>query len=463
MPRVHGDTFVNAENVDYLLVHNEPLLEYRSHLPDEIADRIGRYVARIVEDGDTIQVGPGSLPNAVCRNLRDKRHLGVHTDLFTDGIATLMQGGVVDNARKSIHRGKTVASFCMGTRETYEYIHDNPAVEFHPVDYTNNPRVVARNENMTTISSAFELDLTGQATASSLGKLFYHGIGGQADFLRGAVLARNGKTIVALPSTAENETVSRIVPCLAQGAGVTLIRGDVHYVVTEYGIAYLHGKSIKERAMALIHIAHPKFRRELMQAAKVQKYLYEDQIELAWEKVDYPAELERYEALEDGTEIFFRPVKPTDEPALKEMLYSLSAESVRLRFFTTTKTFPHRDVQQLTTVDYVQDLAIVGIVPGPGGEEDIVAIAQYFLDPKSNAAEVAFIVQDEWQAKGMGSFLLRYLAEIAHKRGVKKFEASVVPRNKPMLAVFHNSGYRTETVFDGDAYKVEIDLTDEAE
>jgi RimJ/RimL family protein N-acetyltransferase len=229
-------------------------------------------------------------------------------------------------------------------------------------------------------------------------------------------------------------------------------------VVTEFGIAYLHGKSIRERAMALINIAHPKFRNELIQFAKQQKYVYEDQIELSWETVRYPEELERHETLRDGSELLFRPVKPTDEGTLSEMLYSLSADSVRSRFFTHTKTFPHKDVQHLTNIDYEQNLALVAVVPGSGGEEQIVAIGQYFLDPKTHSAEVAFIVQDEWQLKGMGTILLHYLADIAMKRGVKQFSAKVLPQNKPMLAVFQNSGFPVRTEFDGDAYSLVFDL-----
>jgi RimJ/RimL family protein N-acetyltransferase len=247
------------------------------------------------------------------------------------------------------------------------------------------------------------------------------------------------------------------VPHLTEGAGVVTTRGDVHYVVTEYGIAYLHGKSIRQRALSLINIAHPKFRNELIQAAKRQKYLYEDQIELNWEELTYPEELERYETLRDGTQIFFRPVKPTDEPALAEMLYSLSRESVRTRYFTATMTFPHKDVQRLTNIDYHQDLAIVGCVPGPAGEE-IVAITQYFLDPKTGIAEVAFIVQDEWQQRGMGSFLLGYITKIARQRGVKRFFAKVLPTNKAMLNIFYNSGYPVHTEFDGEAYSIYYDI-----
>jgi len=341
----------------------------------------------------------------------------------------------------------------------YDFIDNNPFFEFYPTEYVNDINIISQHEKMVGINVGLEIDLTGQVCSDSLGYKFYSGIGGQVDFIRGAARSRGGKAIIAMPSTAKDGKVSRIVPRLTEGAGVVTTRGDVHYVVTEYGIAYLHGKSIRKRVLDLVNIAHPKFRKELIQAAKAQNYIYEDQIELAWDQVTYPEELERYETLRDGTEMFFRPVKPTDEPALSEMLYSLSEESVRTRYMTHTIVFPHRDIQRFTNIDYRQDIAIIGVIPRVSGEE-IVALAQYFLDPKTRAAEVAFLVQDEWQKKGMGTFLLDYITQIAKQRGVKKFYAKVLPSNEPMLAIFHNSGYKVNTEFDGYTYDVTYDLTD---
>ncbi len=282
MPRVHGDTFLHADDVDFIVHHDEPLLEYEPKVSDEIANRIGKYIARFVQDGDTLQVGYGSIPNAILANLRHKKHLGVHTELLSDGIVALMKEGVIDNSRKNLNPGKTIASFCMGTQETYEFIHDNPSVEFRPIDYTNNPLIIASNHNMTAINSALSVDLTGQSTAESLDHLFFSGIGGQADFMRGAVLAPGGKTILTLQSTADNEQVSRIVPFLHEGAGISLTRGDIHYLVTEYGIAYLHGKNLRERAMDIISIAHPKFRPWLLEEAKKNHLIYKDQAFIPW-------------------------------------------------------------------------------------------------------------------------------------------------------------------------------------
>jgi len=458
MPRTLGDSFLHINTIDMLVPYDEDIVELPTPQPDETLRRIGQNIARLVEDGSTIECGIGRIPQALAEFLRDKKDLGVHTEMFSDWIIDLIECGAITCSKKTLNRNKVVASFCMGSRQLYDYIDNNPFFEFHPTEYVNDPNIIAQHEKMVAINVGLEIDLTGQICSDSLGYQFYSGIGGQVDFIRGAARSRGGKAIIAMPSTAKNDEISRIVPHLTEGAGVVTTRGDVHYVVTEYGIAYLHGKSIRERVLSLINIAHPKFRTGLIQAAKAQKYIYQDQIELDTVKVTYPEELERYDTLRDGTEIFFRPVKPTDETALSEMLYSLSEESVQKRYMTRTTMFPHKDVQKLTNIDYQQDIAIVGTVPGASGEQ-IVALAQYFLDPKTQTAEVAFIVQDEWQQKGMGTFLLDYITRIAKQRGVKRFSAKVLPVNKPMLAIFYNSGYKVNTEFDGDVYSITYDLT----
>jgi acyl-CoA hydrolase/RimJ/RimL family protein N-acetyltransferase len=460
MPRTYGGSFLHVNNIDALIPHDEEIIEVPVPESNETLRQIGQNVARLVEDGSTIECGIGSVPQALAEYLVSKKDLGIHTEMFSDWIINLVECGAITCAKKSFDRGKIIASFCMGSKRLYDYINDNPFFEFHPTEYVNDIDIISRHEKMVAINVGLEVDLTGQVCADSLGYRFYSGIGGQVDFIRGAARSRGGKAIIAMPSTAKKEQVSRIVSHLTEGAGVVTTRGDVHYVVTEYGIAYLHGKSIRERVLALINIAHPKFRNELIQAAKAQKYIYQDQIELAWDQVDYPEELEHYNTLRDGTEIFFRPIKPSDEPALSEMLYSLSEKSVKTRYMAGTMVFPHSDVQQLANIDYRKDIAIVGVVPGIA-EEEIVAIAQYFLDPDGQSAEVAFLVQDEWQSKGMGTFLLDYITQIAKSRGVKRFYAKVLPNNKPMLAIFYNSGYKVNTEFDGEVYNISYDLTKE--
>ena len=458
MPRTYGGSFIHVNNIDVLVSYDQEVIEIPVPKPDEVLRQIGQNVARLVEDGSTIECGIGNVPQALVEYLGLKKDLGIHTEMFSDWIIDLIECGAITCSKKSFDRGKIVASFCMGSKRLYEYIDDNPFFEFHPTEYVNDVNIISQHEKMIAINVGLEVDLTGQVCADSLGYRFYSGIGGQVDFIRGAARSRGGKAIIAMPSTARNGKISRIVPHLTEGAGVVTTRGDVHYVVTEYGAAYLHGRSIRERVLALINIAHPKFRNGLIQAAKVQKYIYQDQIELAWDQVDYPEELEHYSTLRDGTEIFFRPIKPTDEPALSGMLYSLSEQSVKTRYMAGTMAFPHSDVQQLANIDFRKDIAIVGVVPGVSGEE-IVAIAQYFLDLDAQAAEVAFLVQDEWQSKGMGTFLLDYVTQIAKLRGVKRFYAKVLPNNKPMLAIFHNSGYKVNTEFDGEVYNISYDLT----
>jgi len=440
MPRTHGDGFVHVDDVDFIIPYNEPLLEYEAQVSDEIAHKIGYYVSRIVQDGDTIQVGYGSIPNAILANLGNKKHLGVHTELLTDGIVELMKKGVIDNTKKTINRGKTVATFCMGKKDTYTFINDNPAVEFRTIDYTNNPLIIAQHENMCAINSALQVDLTGQATAESLGKTFYSGIGGQADFMRGAVLAKRGKTILTLPSTAQDGTVSRIVPCLPEGAGVTLNRGDIHYVVTEYGIAYLHGKSIRERAMELIAIAHPKFRPWLIKEAKNLNIIYKDQAFIPGKEGTYPEHLETYRTTRSGLEILLRPVKMSDEPILKDFFYSLSDESLYRRFISVRKDIPHETLQEFVIIDYTKEMVILAILPSENKEE-VIGVGQYSIDETTHTAEVALVVRDDFQNKGVGTELLSYLTMLARKQGLLGFTAEVLATNTPMLHLFEKMGF----------------------
>jgi len=442
MPRIHGDAFVHVEDIDFIIHHDEPLLEYETSVPGEIAENIGKYVARIVQDGDTIQVGYGSLPNAILHALEGKKHLGVHTELLSDGVANLMQKGVIDNSRKTIDRGKTVATFCMGKRETYEFLHDNPAVAFREIAYTNNPLTIAQIHNMTAINSALQIDLTGQATAVSLGKTHYSGIGGQADFMRGAILAPGGTTILAMPSTARDDELSRIVPVLEEGAGVSLIRGDVHYVITEYGIAYLHGKNIRERAMALTAIAHPRFRPQLIKDAKDRNLIFRDQAFISGKRGEYPEELEVRRTTRSGFPLFLRPVKITDEPLLKDFFYSLSDESVYTRFISRRLDMPHERLQDFVVIDYTNEIIMLAIrEDADASVQEIVGVGQYGIDEKSHTAEVALVVRDDCQNKGIGTTLLSYLTELAQKEGLLGFTAEVLIENVSMLHLFENMGF----------------------
>lgn len=450
MPRTHGDSFIHVEDVDFIIPFHEPLLEYPSTTPDETYHKIGKYVARLVEDGSTIQVGYGNIPDGILSSLKHKKDLGIHTELLTDGIVRLMKEGVITNRKKSIHKGKTVAAFCMGSRETYEYLHDNPEIEMHPIEYTNNPLVIAQNTKMIAINTALQVDLTGQATAESLGHIFYSGVGGQADFMRGALLG-GGKTILALPSTAKNGEVSRIVPFLQEGAGVTLTRGDTQYVVTEYGIAYLQGKNIRERAMELISIAHPKFRTWLLEEAKKYHLVFQDQTIIPGMRGQYPEEFETWKTTKKGLEVFLRPVKMSDEPILKEFFYSLSDQTIYKRFISARTDMPHERLQEFCIIDYRREMVILATIPRDEKEE-VIGVGQYAINEDAHTAEVAFVVRDDYQNRGVGRVLLEYLTEIAKKQGLLGFTAEVLSTNKPMLKLFEQMGFHIQKRLEGGIY-----------
>ncbi|HOT07919.1 MAG TPA: GNAT family N-acetyltransferase [Methanotrichaceae archaeon] len=437
MPFVYGDGIVNIRDLDLVVVKDEPLLEYVEEVPGEISQRIGRHISRIVEDGATLQVGYGSVPNATLRHLKDKRHLGLHSELFNDGAFELMSLGVIDNTMKSIDPGRSVASFCMGRTETYDFLNKNQNVMFKSIDYTNNLFVIAGQRNMTAINSALEIDLTGQATAESLGGRFYSGVGGQTDFMRGAALASGGKAILALPSVSNDGRSSRIVPQLSPGAGVTLHRGDVHYVVTEYGIAYLHGKNIRERAMDLIAISHPGFRPWLIEEARRLSLIFKDQV---YHPSEYPESLEVWKSTKTGLRIFLRPVKISDEPLLKEFFYSLSDRSLYRRFASARKDMPHSRLQEFVAVDFSRDMVILATLRTEE-REIVIGLAQYSSNDADHTAELALVVRDDYQGQGVGQELHLYITYLAKRNGLLGFTAEVLEDNLPAIRLIKKMGF----------------------
>lgn len=267
MPRTLGDCFIHVSKVTKVVEVSEDIPELDRAESTDIERRIGQHVAQLVDDGSTLQLGIGGIPDAVLSSLYDRKNLGIHTEMVSDGVIQAIEAGIINGSKKTLHPGKVVGTFALGSRYLYDYIHNNPMFEFHPSDYTNDPFIISRNENIVAVNSAIEVDLTGQVCADSIGTKIFSGFGGQVDFIRGAAYAKGGKPIIALPSTAQGGKASRIAPILKSGAGVVTTRADVHYVVTEFGVAYLHGKNLRERAEALIAIAHPNFREELAKAA----------------------------------------------------------------------------------------------------------------------------------------------------------------------------------------------------
>ena len=455
MPRTLGDSFIHVEDIDFLVEKDEPILEMSPPPADDVAQRIGHHIGHLVEDGATLQMGIGTIPDSILASLKDKRELGVHTEMFSDGMMRLFDDGIITCQKKSIHKGKVIASFCMGTQKLYDFVDNNPFIEFHPNEYTNDPFIIAQNNKMVSINSALQIDLTGQICADSLGWMFYSGIGGQLDFVRGAARSKGGKPIIALPSTAREGTVSRITPMLNEGAGVVTTRGDVHYVVTEWGAAYLHGKTIRERALALIHIAHPKFRAELLAAAKKMNWLPEDQPMPPEEGGIYPDQWETTEVFAGGLKVFFRPIMPTDEPLEKEFLYSLSEDSIAKRFFAPLKSFSRADILHWVNVDYQDEMAVIGLVEEEGREK-MAAVGRYILSKSTNLAEVAYLVGDNYQGKGIGTYLLKQLVRIARANGIDGFVAEVLSENVAAQRLMYKMGYKVESeLVDGD-YRLTI-------
>ncbi|HDQ99778.1 MAG TPA: GNAT family N-acetyltransferase [candidate division WOR-3 bacterium] len=451
MPRTLGNSFIHVSRLHALVENDAPVVEFKTPGESEIARRIARNVADMVEDGSTIQVGYGGIPNAILKYLNEKRDLGVHTEVFSDGIIDLIESGVITNRRKTLHPHKVIASFAMGSRRLYDYINNNPMFEFHPVDYTNDPFVIARNERMVAINSALEVDMTGQVCADSLGYRFYSGIGGQLDFVRGAARSKDGKAIIVLKSTRDDEKYSRIVPVLSEGAGVTTSRGDVHYVVTEWGVAQLHGKSIRERTLALISIAHPKFRKELLGMAKERHYVYADQPESSLLEARYPEEFETTIETRDGTSLFVRPIKPTDEPGMRELFYSFSKETVFYRFFSYLSAMPHEKLAKFVNVDYENEMALV-VVEKKAGDERIIGSARYYVDKATGLAEFAISVEDDSQNRGIGTLLFGQLTRVAKAKGVKGFVGYVLDTNTRAYRLMTRAGYPVETAWEDGVY-----------
>jgi ribosomal protein S18 acetylase RimI-like enzyme len=346
----------------------------------------------------------------------------------------------------------------MGTRRLYDRISNNPFFEFRPTEFVNDPFVIARNELLCSINSALEVDLTGQVCADSVGSHFYSGVGGQVDFIRGAARSLGGRSIIALPSTAKNGTVSRIVPTLTEGAGVVTTRADVDTIVTEYGIAELKGRTVRERALALISIAHPDFRHDLLAAAKARHFVTMEQIEWPDGQKPYPVELVS-DARFGDLDVHFRPIRPSDERLLRDFFYSHSAETVYYRYHSRLKSLSPQQVQQFCTIDYDRQMAIAGFVRDREAER-MVAVGRYFADdPPATSAEVAFTVHDELQGRGIGRHLVGRLAAIARERGIETFLAYVLPTNARMLNVFHHAGLAMESRLENGVYAVTLRLT----
>ena len=456
MPRTNGHSFVHLNQIHAFINAEQDLPEFPSNTLDQVTEQIGQYVSMLVDDGATLQIGIGKIPEAVLKYLANHKDLGIHSEMISDGIIDLMLKGVINNRKKTFHKGKTVVTFCMGSKRLYDFVDGNPHVEFYPSEHVNSPVKIARNDNMVSINSAIEIDLTGQVVSDSIGYEFYSGIGGQVDFVRGASLSKGGKPIIALSSTTKNGEISKIVSHVTEGGGVVTSRGHVAYVVTEYGIASLQGKSIRERALELIRIAHPKFRDELL--AKVRKnYWVPEYQESSPSSVPELGSVEMKKFTFANVNYILRALVPADERKLQEFFYSHNKETLMMRYNHHATQMSREKSCNLVSVNQHTDLALCFTQNKYKGEV-IQAVGRYYFIESINAGEVAFVIKESLRGRGMASTLLTEMIKIAKIRGLNKLIACVRRDNASMLKVFENSGFIRQYSEGMDEVELELPL-----
>lgn len=443
MPRTCGDSRISTNQIDFFIEQSAALPEMPQAVLDERHERIGRYAAQLVDDGSTIQVGLGNTPEAVARALTKHRHLGIHSGLFNDALMDLVRCGAVDSSLKNHLPGKIIASHAMGSRKLYQFVDGNPDIDFHPSAWVNDPARIAKNHKMVAINGAREIDLTGQVVRDSSGHRFYGGIGALQDFIRGAGRSKDGRPIIALTSTSDADGSPRIVAGLESGSGVCTGRGDVHYVVTEFGVASLHGRSIRERVARLVEIAHPDHREGLLAGAQTRGWLPKFFTMPSTEAGHAAGGVESAWLSFQNDRFLVRPLHPSDMRTLQKFFYSHDEQTVRLRYGYQRDSMSGESAYKLAAVDQRKDLAL-GIFGETHGHQELRAIGRYYLEEDGKRAEVAFVVHETNRHLGMAGFLLGELAAIAKQRKVSHFWASVLPENRAMAGLFLAAG-GTET------------------
>jgi acyl-CoA hydrolase/RimJ/RimL family protein N-acetyltransferase len=445
MPRVMGQSFVHVNDVDVIVEHEEDLIAIQKAEVSDISTMIGRQISRLISDGSTIQVGLDAASQATVQALSQKNDLGFHSQYLTRDIMKLYALGVINNRKKGINEGKLVASAALGDRDLYEFLHDNPAIEFHPSDYVNNPYIISRHNRMVSMNVAKVIDLTGQVAAEAMAQTHFAGVSGIMDFVQGACRSPGGKSILMLPSTTPDGKKSNIILNMENEA-VVVPRGSVHYVATEYGVVNLFGKNLQERVMAMISVAHPDFRDELFYGAQEAGMIGIERSLGETARAVYPVNLEDMVEV-DGQTITIRPAKTVDERRIREHYYSLEKDDILTRFFHAKKSFSTSDVEAIAQIDYIKDLTLIGVV-GESGFDKVVAVAEYLLLMETNMAEVAFTVAKDFQQKGLGKLFLHKLAIAAREHGISGLVAYSAPHNKAMIDLFKTLPYEVKTTFE---------------
>ena len=424
MPRTAGDSRIPVDRIASFVPVESPVVEYLHDPAGDVAEQIARYVARLIDDRSTLQVGLGRVPNEMLAHLTNRRHLAIHSDVITEPIVDLVTAGVVT--------GPVETSWAMGTRRLYDLVDDDPRFRFYPIEYICDPAVIASREQMVSVTQAFAIDLTGQVCTESLDGALYGGVSTGPAFHRGALVSPGGMAIICLASRTP-EGQSAISLDLGPDEAVAIPRADVHWVITEYGTAYLFGRSLAERAVALIEIAHPDVRVELLDAA-IERGLVGPEQQLR-SRTAYPVAQVRDVRLRDGREVRLRPTRTSDTRAMQDLFYRLSEEDRETRFLHKLKSLTDTAAQHLCSVDYEEEMAFAAVV-GPQAQERIVAASSYYLSPATRLAEVAYVVDPDWQGAGLGGIMHAALVEYAREHGARGLTADMLLRNSRMMRVF---------------------------
>lgn len=456
IPRTFGDTFVHVSDFNYFVMSNDPPIYFDRWPVDPVFDQVAANVAVLIEDGSCIAFSIGPLYEALGRHLKKKQHLGVHSPFFTDALMDLVKSGAVTNRHKETYRGKSLASYAIGTPELLEWLDQNPLVEFQGIDKVFNPAQIGRNPRFVAILHARRVDLSGQI-ALQVGKgNMATGPSEVMDFFNGAEISTGGRTIFAL-SSRNRQGMANILPSVKEYPNQCRQCESVDMIVTEYGVARLRGYTLRERAQALIEIAHPDDRPMLIEQAKAQKILYPDQIFLPESAHLYPADILEVHGFKDGIEVRFRPIKPSDEEEMRRLFYRFSNEAVYYRYFGHLKTMPHAKMQEYVNVDWSRTMSIVGLVDNDG-QPRVIAEARYIREDHRPLAEVVFVVDEGYQSLGIATFLYKMLIRLAKERGLLGFTADVLFSNQGMMKVFRKGGWPITAKLENGIYDLTIDF-----
>ncbi len=458
VPATFGETSIHCAQVHHIIESDDPLPERAITPWGPELDRIGWHISNLIQDGSTLVLHAGRAFDAVASHLKGKKRLGIYTNVVSDWVIDLIESGAVSLDRERERGGQVTTSYCYGTRRLYDYVRNNQLFGFYPAARLADPYRMREIPNLISIMNVEKIDLTAASVIFRSGDDLISGYESKFNFAVGTAFSGNGRVIYALRSI-DSEGNSNIVASHSrESARLRSTLGVVRYVVTEFGVANLFGKTLRDRALALIDIAHPDHRDALLEEAKAAGYLYPDQIYVTASAVNYPPEYETRKTFKEGLELYIRPIKPSDEEMMRRLFYSFSDEAKYLRYFTNLRTMPHKNMQKYVSIDYRHSLSLVAIYQR-GNTERIVAEARFTAYPGASEYDMAFLVDEDCQGKGIGSFMLEYLIRIARERGIQKLTADVLPRNKKMLAVFERAPVRPSMRTDEDAIKVEYDLT----